>query len=701
MADNGRSRPHHSPHHASATVGTTSPILHASFESEPTTNHQPPNTENRKPKTNHTDHEPLTTHPTHILVGTAGHVDHGKTRLVARLTGIDTDRLPEEKSRGISIDLGFAHWEAGGFRFGVVDVPGHERFVRHMVAGATGVNVALLVVAADDGVMPQTREHLDVMDLLGLAAGVVAVTKCDLVDEETRLLVREEVFDLVRGTFLEPAEVVEVSSETGAGLAELEAALVRTAERGTTEPADDRFRLPIDRAFTLPGHGTIVTGSSLSGTVHPGETLVLLPAGRDVRVRSVENHGDESDTSGPRRRTAINLAGVSLDEVSRGMELATPGTLEPTRRLVVRLRALGSSPIEIRNRQELRLHLGTCEVTARVIVREGPLRAGATTYAELRTFEPVVAEYGQRFILRRPSPATTIAGGTVLDPRLPDRRRLRDLAEYARALDTPDPLARLATLLAREDDVAALSGSLAARIGVTSRRVPPLLAELRERGDLVPLPHDRIAHADRIAAVQRSVVRTIEREVERHRPRRTLPRDTVRSLCEGIASPPLVEAALAAALAAGELVAAGENVGPAGLAISLTKRERAALDAALAEINACALQPPALRELAESTGLEAKRLAVLLDTCADDGRLVRISEQLWLPVGILDRQRSIVVDILKNGEPATLSQLREAWGVTRKWGVPLAEFFDATGLTRRDGDLRRLAPGAERTPAAV
>ena len=283
-----------------------------------------------------------------ILLGTAGHIDHGKTRLVGRLTGIDTDRLPEEKARGISIDLGFAHFETGGFRFGVVDVPGHERFVRNMVAGATGFNVALLVVAADDGVMPQTREHLEIMDLLGISAGLVAVTKIDVVDPDLVELAQLDVEESVAGTFLEGAPVIPVSSETGEGLDTLKATLLEVCQGITLPETLPLFRMAIDRVFSITGHGTVLTGSVVSGDVHAGDTLQLWPEGRELRVRSVEHHGEQSDQAGSRQRTAINLAGLKHEDVSRGCELATPGYLQTTRRLLVDLRVLSSSPIPLK-----------------------------------------------------------------------------------------------------------------------------------------------------------------------------------------------------------------------------------------------------------------------------------------------------------------------------------------------------------------
>ena len=469
-------------------------------------------------------------HPKHVLIGTAGHIDHGKTRLVGRLTGISTDRLPEEKARGISIDLGFAHWKTDGlsaesshptgdtvgssqsgqpraqiipqqFQFGIVDVPGHERFVKNMVAGATGVNLALLVVAADDSVMPQTREHLEIMDLLGVKTGVIAVTKTDLVEPDFIELVTAEIEDLVAGTFLEGCPIVAVSSETGEGIEELKATLLRVAAEVEWPESYKLFRMPIDRVFSISGHGTVVTGSVISGEVHAGETLELLPQQREVRIRSVQNYGAGTSESSARQRTAVNLAGVKMEELTRGFELATCGYLRPTTRLFVELRGLASSPLVLKDRLDLSLHLGTKEAQARIILKGQQLKPGQRTYAELRVKEPVVAVYGQRFILRRISPALTIAGGTVFDPYLAPGKRIRDLEHYGRSLDSPVEIDRLSFLLSQRDTVDSSPLEAAWRAGVRPDRYAGLIDQLKSEAVLVPIGHPdrrRLVHRNRL-----------------------------------------------------------------------------------------------------------------------------------------------------------------------------------------------------------
>ncbi|HID22804.1 MAG TPA: selenocysteine-specific translation elongation factor, partial [Planctomycetaceae bacterium] len=470
----------------------------------------------------------------YILIGTAGHIDHGKTRLVQRLTGIDTDRLPEEKARGISIDLGFAHWQVGDFLFGIVDVPGHERFIKNMVAGASGVDMAILVVAADDSVMPQTREHLEIMQLLGLKAGLVAITKTDLVDPELLELVEADVRELTESTFLEGCPIVPVSSATGEGFEKLERVLVEVARRVEAPRPVELFRLPIDRALSIPGHGTVVTGSVMSGEVHPGDALELLPIGRLVRVRGVQNYGMPTQGSGPGRRTAINLAGVPHGEIVRGMELATPGYLRPTRRLVVRLEALPSSPIGLKDRMEFSLHLGTAEVPARLVLKGRTLKPGESGFAELRCQQPIVATHGQRFILRRPSPAITVAGGKVLDPGILPGRRIRDLSTYATGFDSPNDEDRLAALLEEKDSVPDDPLEAAWRAGVSPSRYREVIEQLVQSGVLAPIgapERPLLIHRRRWQLVRRAVLRTVRNELAKRQPRRSLPKATLLTAC--------------------------------------------------------------------------------------------------------------------------------------------------------------------------
>jgi selenocysteine-specific elongation factor len=631
----------------------------------------------------------------HVIVGTAGHIDHGKTSLVRQLTGIDTDRLPEERSRGISIDLGFAHFEAGDFQFGLVDVPGHERFVKNMVAGATGIDLALLVVAADDSVMPQTREHLEIMDLLGVAGGVIAITKIDLVDPEFVELVEAEVHGQVRGTFLEGAPVIPLSSQTGYGIDRLKESLIEVARRHEWASRGELFRMPIDRAFSMAGHGTIVTGSVLGGEVRAGDMLELLPEQTPVRVRGVQSHGALVDESGERRRTAINLAGIKVDEVHRGQELAAPGYLQPSKRLLVRLKCLAGSPVALHDRMQLALHLGTGETAARVILKGQTIEPGETGFAELRLAQPVVSAWGQRFILRRSSPALTVAGGVVLDPAIEPRRRIADLAACAAPLEAPGDEARLAAFLAWQDTIGSAPLVAARKAGISPGRYAALVAQLAARGVLIPIGasgSSRMVHKSRLEALAGAVLKRVRAEIAAQQPRRALPRQVLRSACQHLGPADLVDAAFERLLIEKQLVRVGENIGPADAQVQLSKNQSATRSKILEQIGQAGLAPPNAKELSQTLGQKPESIAPLLTLCIEDGLLVNVGDGLFYPPAALERAREICAATLAANASATMSQLREAWGVTRKYSVPLCEWFDAHQLTIREGDLRRAGP---------
>lgn len=640
----------------------------------------------------------LTTALQHVVIGTAGHIDHGKTRLVGKLSNIDTDRLPEEKARGISIDLGFAHWESGGFQFGIIDVPGHERFVKNMVAGATGVNLALLVVAADDGVMPQTREHLEIMDLLGVQTGVVAITKTDLVDEEFAELVSAELEDLTAGTFLEGCPIIPVSSETGEGIDRLRETLAEVATGNKWPQPRPYFRMPIDRVFSIEGHGTVVTGTVLSGDVQPGETLELLPKQIPVRVRSVQNHSESTQESGPRQRTAVNLGGVKADQIERGDELADAEYLQPTRRLLVNLRSLSGPGITIKHRGHFMLHLGTSETPARVILKSGPLPPGETCYAELRLAAPVVAEYGQRYILRRQSPALTVAGGAILDPHIEPRRRIKNLGQYCERLDQPDEIARLSCVYSHQDSVDTSKKLGAWRAGIAPGNFDAVLDTLKKQGELLTLGHRErrlLVHRERVESLKQSVLKRIRGELSRHQPRRALPKSTLLTACRNMTHRELLEAVFERLLKNGLLVRVGENIGPADAQVHLTKRQRANRDELLQKIHAGQLSPPSLKDLAGELKQGIDQLQPLVHLCTEDGLLIRISDEIYFTPEAVDNAREICGDYLAESGPATMSQLREAWGNSRKYAVPLCEYFDEQQITVRDGDVRHAGPRIE------
>jgi selenocysteine-specific elongation factor len=642
----------------------------------------------------------------YLILGTAGHIDHGKTSLVKRLTGIDTDRLPEEKQRGITIDLGFANLDLPGVTFGIVDVPGHERFVHNMVAGATGIDLAMLVVAADDSVMPQTTEHLAILQLLGVRAGLVALTKIDLVERDHIELALAELSDLLSGTFLAHAPIVPVSSVSGEGIAELQSQLARIANQYERPTRREVFRLPIDRVFTVQGHGTVVSGTVLSGSTQVGDTLVLMPQNQPVRVRRLQSHGSDRPVVQAGQRAAINLVGVKNDELRRGDELTVAGYLQPTQRILARVEVLRSFPRPLVDRQLVRLHLATREITARVVLKGGSIKPGESGYVELRSRDVLLADYGQRFILRQLSPVLTLGGGVVLDPGIARHQRIPDLASLGERLSRPESTERLAAFLEHTDIDALTPTALAWRLGVDPAQRDILLAQLSSRHVLVRLtgPNGPLVSRTRRERLAGQIVTRCQRELKRRQPSRALDRHILIAACQRLADTPIIDAMVNDLVAQGRLVKVGDKIGPAGQRAQLTRNQQK-WQAEL--IQACrdgGLAPPMLAELAKQIGQSVKELEVLAQIAAEDDILVRIADGLYVDPASLERARQLAIERLTQNGPATVAELRDAWGVSRKYAVPYCEYFDAAGITDRSGDTRTLGPKAHQpivNPAAA
>ncbi len=424
----------------------------------------------------------------HLILGTAGHIDHGKTSLVKALTGTNTDRLKEEKERGITIELGFAHLELpGDIQFGIVDVPGHERFVRAMVAGVGGMDLVMLVIAADEGVMPQTREHLEICQLLGVKQGLVALTKCDMVDEEWLQLVVEEVRDYLAGSFLEEAAIIPVSSKTAHGVDKLRSALGQLANEVQEKSVDGSFRLPVDRVFTVPGFGTVVTGTLLSGEIATGDEVEILPSALASRVRSVQSHGRKTQRGSAGQRLAVNIQGIDHNDMSRGDVVVPRGVFRATRTVDARIDYLSSAPRDLKHRATLRLHSATYEVSAQVILLDrDTLAPGESAFVQLRLKSPVLLLPGDYFIVRSYSPQITVGGGTVIDPAPPRRRRRSAQAlELLHALDEGEDADKL-LLLTQESLLSGLTlEELVIRSGLSEKRIEAPLAGLLSQGLIV------------------------------------------------------------------------------------------------------------------------------------------------------------------------------------------------------------------------
>lgn len=639
----------------------------------------------------------------HLILGTAGHIDHGKTSLIRALTGIDTDRLPEEQRRGITIELGFAHLQVGPFHLGIVDAPGHERFVRHMLAGATGMDLALLVVAADDSVKPQTVEHLDVLRMLDLPAGVIALTKCDLVEAEWIELVEDEVRQLVAGTPLEHSPIVRTSVVTGAGLESLSRAILEAAETAARSDrvrrVDGPFRMAIDRVFTVAGHGTVVTGSISSGRARVGDRLVLHPSQAEVRIRGLQRHDRETEQVGRGERAAINLAGVRHEQLVRGYELASPGHLVPSRRLLVHCQLLPNAPRSLKRRTRLRFHVGTVEVMATAELLEcDQLKPGGQGPVQMLLSEPVVTTWNQPFVLRSESPVTTIGGGRVRVPEVRGQRRVD-----RRGLEMLDQLAS-ADLLPRGAAAAFFLGAAEWEPGDLSRTAEAhdpvdLYRRLVESGQVLELA----ASAGRAFRLHRCLLERLEQAVvdllarlHRSDPLRLYwDRGQVLHRLRRTVEPALGELVVRRLEAAGKIRTGPRGIGLAGVGPRLARNEQRLLEELVEQHRRAALQPPSISQCQQQAKMHRESVPKLLALAAAQGDLVPVSSDFYLHADHLDTVRKRLVGAL-SGHPdgLTVSQIREMLDTSRKYAVPLCEYLDGEGFTVRRGDRRVLGPQA-------
>jgi len=619
-----------------------------------------------------------------FVIGTAGHIDHGKTALVKALTGVDTDRWEEEKRRGITIDLGFAPLPLGDdVQASVVDVPGHEGFVRNMLAGATGIDVALLVIAADEGIMPQTEEHLAIVELLGVRRGIPVITKRDLVESEWLDLVQSEVAARLAASRVRWERAVPVSALTGEGLDELRSALGRVAADLVERPADDLFRLPIDRVFAVAGAGTVVTGSTWSGSVAVGDSVSLLPLGREVRVRSIEVHGEAAARAVPGRRTALALVGVDKSELARGAVAVTGAGWRATSMLDAAVELLPGAHKPLASRTRVRVHLGTAEILARV-VQTRTIGPGETGPARLVLETPLVARGGDRFVLRSFSPVTTIGGGVVLDPFPPQRTRLR----RRRIATDQTPAQRLDALAAE----AALAGvgtdTLAVRLGVRPRRVTTVIAGAGE--GLLVLGETVVASAA-VAAEAARLVEVLRRHHREHPLDPGMSLQALRAAVGAAGSPPpggVIDAVLAHGARGRKLEIVESVARLPGWRPAFDARASGARDQVARRVAEAKWQVPTVAELERE--LPNAPVRAVLAHLAREGVVEQMDQERYAAAPALAEFRAVLEATLTELGSATPAELRDRLGLTRKYLIPLLEWADRRGVTRRAGDARVL-----------
>ena len=631
-----------------------------------------------------------------FIIGTAGHIDHGKSALVRALTGTDPDRLPEEKRRGITIDLGFADLQLDDLKLGFVDVPGHERFIKNMLAGAHGIDLLALVIAADEGVMPQTREHFDICQLLGVRNGLIVITKKDLIEEEMLPLVEDEARALVAGSFLEGAPVLAVSAKTGAGLAELKRQLVEIGKRVPPRSGDFVMRLPIDRAFSMKGFGTVVTGTLISGQIAEADELELLPPGDKVRVRGLQVHGQAVKQAQAGQRTAVNLAGVDTAQVERGMVLAPAGRLRPTQIIDVWVDVLpGARPVRTRSR--VRFHIGAAEVLGRVTVLDGPseIAAGAGALAQLRLEAPVVALHDDRFVLRSYSPADTIGGGRVVNPFAAKHRRkeIEQTTQLLRSLTSSERAIKLASFVRLSGKHGVRVSDLAALTGWTNEVLAQAATEAVGQKSVVESGGVYLS-SESFQQLSDEVVGELERHHKREPLARGMVRETLREKLFAHSLPELFGAVIGRLEAKALVVSEKDVIRSSGHRVDLTDQDAKLSDQIEKAYRDAGVEAPTLDEAMARTGIaatqrvQARKIVQLL---LDGRKLVRVQGEMFMHAEVINALKSKLLDYASTHEPARLIDVptfKTLAGVSRKYAIPLLEYFDREQVTRRAGDKR-------------
>ena len=628
-----------------------------------------------------------------IIVGTAGHIDHGKTALVKALTGIDADRLEEEKRRGITLDLGFAHLalptpDGGSLQTGFVDVPGHERFVRNMLAGVGGIDLVLLVIAADESIKPQTREHFDILRLIGVRRGITVLTKADAVDAETLDVVRLEVEEFLRGTFLEPpkAPIVAVSSLTGAGLDDLKRALVAAA--ALVEPRDPHAlaRLPIDRVFTMKGFGTVVTGTLISGTIRREDELEVFPTGKRVRVRGVQVHGKTADAAIAGQRTALNLAGASTEDLSRGMMLAPVSTFEATRRADVKVTLLASGPRTLKNRARVHFHSNTMETVAEIALHAAKeLAPGDEAFARLRLPAPALLLPGDRFILRQFSPVITIGGGAVLDAAPIPRQA--DLVDFLQILSQGDRAVILERRIQRRSRAGISLAQLVAESGWTRESIQTSLAPAI-RKKLVDRIGDALIDDAALSVLKANLLSAIS---DFHKKNSLAPGMAKEELREQAKASAEVFAAALDELAHDRMLEiAGDLVRLPGQGVMMKDEEAESKKKIEDAFAAAGLKVPALHEVLAGLKVDKSRAQKIVTLLLRERVLIKISDELVFHHTALSQLRGQIAAYKAKSAMIDVAAFKEMTGVSRKYAIPLLEYLDRERVTKRVGDARQI-----------
>lgn len=628
----------------------------------------------------------------HVIIGTAGHIDHGKTSLIRALTGIETDRFEEEKRRGITIDLGFAYFDLpSGRRAGIVDVPGHERFIRNMLAGASGVDLVLLVISAEEGVMPQTQEHLDILSLLDVKKGIVVLTKSDLVDPDWLDMVREEIREKLKGSFLEEAPMMSVSSVTRQGLPELVDLIDQMLEQVEPKKIQETLRLPIDRVFTMTGFGTVVTGTLVEGILKEGDPVEIYPNGKMSRVRMIQVHGEAVKEAFAGQRVAVNLAGLTKTELHRGDVLAKPGSLRTTHIIDATMKLLESTERTVHHWMRVRLYQGTKEVLCRVALLDREvLNPGESCFVQLHLEEEVAFKYGDHVVIRFYSPLETIGGGIILDPNAHRHKRFKEEVLDQLALRSlGDSRQIISDLVFRESAVCPDTAGLTVSSGLPPAEVTSLVETLLSEGEIIQVGDSRLVHAAFIEERGEALIRLLNEYHQKNPLRAGISKEEIRSKLFSGMKGRLFDDVLNLYLQKEMIKLNGSTVMLTGFEIELSGAQKSKADALLKLYKESGYNVPNLPEALAMCQFSNKDKD-LVELIFEQGKLVKINDAIVLERAYFDEARDRLETHFKSNETLNLGDFRDLLQTSRKVAVPLLEYFDANRITVRDGDVRRL-----------
>ncbi|MBW2467650.1 MAG: selenocysteine-specific translation elongation factor [Deltaproteobacteria bacterium] len=633
-----------------------------------------------------------------IILGTAGHIDHGKTSLIKAISGTDTDRLKEEKERGITIELGFAALDLpSGQHLGIVDVPGHEKFVKNMVAGATGIDIVVMVIAADEGVMPQTREHMEICTLLGVQYGLVAVTKIDMVDEEWLELALEDIRDFVKGTFLEDAPVATVSSTTQKGIPEFINILDELAAKIPDRPPSDLFRLPIDRVFTMKGFGTVITGTLVSGQVKVGDQIMIYPSGITSKVRGIQVHNQSADQASAGMRTAINFQGLEKEAIRRGEVLSKPGNLVASYMVDVSLQYLASNKRRLKNRTRVRFHTGTSEVLGNIILLDrDELAPNDNAVVQLRLDAPVALVKDDRFVIRSYSPVYTIGGGKVLNPIPPKHKRFKpEVVDGLKALEHLAPEA----IVAFQAEAAGYQGVSFAHLkmmtNLPDKQLEKILQHLLSQKTLIQVEKENriYIHHNGFETLKNDIRHQLGDYHQANPLKAGMPKEELKTKFPSLLTSRLFNLTVNQMIKEKDIAQVENIIRLATHAVSLGGKQADVKDKILKTYLNAGLEPPYFKELAKTLDADAKRSREVLMHLVNEGSIIKVKEDLFFHTETIKALKIKLTEFLESQGEITTPQFKEMTGVSRKYVIPLAEFFDSTNVTLRVGDIRKLRKG--------